>query len=330
MRATLQALAEELRRQRANGVTSVTISEDALRGLREAVNARVKNAAPATDASAGPHLAKAEAMPAASKVAESRSDFVSATPNRLDQGRALQKPPTPTAPKSAPAQPTLPPPPVVKLPEGDKATRWQALCEIVNSDPVCQKNLRPGKRLVVGAGSLDAKLFFCNDAPGPEEELSADPFIGPAGQLLTKMIQAMGLRREDVYIGNIMSWRPLAPATEGIEQTESRTPTAEELAYGLPYLRAQIEIVQPDLIVALGATATKGLLGPSSFKTLNEVRCRWHDFQGKPLMVTYNPSYILNNPSNRSKRAVWEAFLLVMERAQLPISDKQRKFFLDK
>jgi DNA polymerase len=98
----------------------------------------------------------------------------------------------------------------------------------------------------------------------------------------------------------------------------------------MPYLRAQFEIVNPELIVALGSSAAKGLLGSNSFTTLGSIRGRWHQFEGKPLMVTYHPSYILRTPTNRTKRAVWEDFLKVMEKASLPISDKQRRYFLDK
>jgi uracil-DNA glycosylase len=93
-------------------------------------------------------------------------------------------------------------------------------------------------------------------------------------------------------------------------------------------LKAQLEIVQPEMIVALGATAAGGLLGQGSFKTLGEVRSKWHTFAGRPVMVTYHPSYILRNQSNRSKRQIWEDLLQVMERGGLPISEKQRAYFL--
>ena len=96
----------------------------------------------------------------------------------------------------------------------------------------------------------------------------------------------------------------------------------------LPFLRAQLEIVQPQVIVALGKTAAEGLLGQGTFKTLGEIRGRWHSFGEQPLMVTYHPSYILRNQSNSSKRMIWEDLLKVMERAELPISDKQQKYFL--
>lgn len=199
---------------------------------------------------------------------------------------------------------------------------------MVLNDPVCLSHVRPGKKIVLGVGSLEAKIFFCGEAPGAEEEVQGEPFVGPAGQLLTRMILGMGLKREQVYIGNIMNWRPEIPTGPGGVQVGNRPPTAEEMNYCLPYLRAQIEIVQPLLIVALGATASGGLLGAGTFKTLGEIKGRWHQFAGKPVMVTYHPSYILRNNSNRSKRAIWEDLLLVMERARLPVSDRQRGFFL--
>jgi len=146
----------------------------------------------------------------------------------------------------------------------------------------------------------------------------------------------MGVKREDVYIGNIMNWRPQIPTPEGVEQVGNREPTPEEMAFCLPFLRAQIEIVNPDLIVAVGATAARGLLGAGTFKTLGEVRGQWKQFSGKPVMVTYHPSYLLRQEAagptaaRKAKRATWEDLLKVMERAGLTISDKQRGYFLDK
>ncbi len=225
---------------------------------------------------------------------------------------------------------TLPPPPRIELPEGDKRKRWDALWEKVRNDPVCKAHVRPGKQVVLGVCNLDARIFFCGEAPGAEEEEQGEPFVGPAGQLLTKMIQGMGLKRGDVYIGNIMNWRPQLPLTSGGVQVGNRPPTPEEMTYCLPYLKAQLEIVNPEIIVALGATAVTGLFGAGSFRTLGEIRSQWKQFAGKPVMVTYHPSYILRNPTNRSKRAIWEDLLKVMERASLPVSDKQRNFFLEK
>jgi DNA polymerase len=219
-------------------------------------------------------------------------------------------------------------PPLVALPKGDKALQWAALRQSVLDDPVCRAKVRPGKKIVLGVGSLDASILFVGEAPGAEEEIQGEPFVGPAGQLLNKMIAGMALSRAEVYIGNIMNWRPDLPVGADGVQTGNRPPTEGEMAHCLPYLRAQIEIVNPRLLVALGATAAKGLLGAKAFGALGEVRGRWHDFSGRPLMVTYHPSYILRNPTNRTKRLIWEDLLKVMERANLPITDKQRGFFL--
>jgi DNA polymerase len=230
----------------------------------------------------------------------------------------------------------LPPPPVFTLPEGDKATRWAWLRDRVLGDPVCLAHVRSGKKVVFGVGRIDAQIMFVGEAPGADEEVQGEPFVGPAGQLLTRMIQAMGLQRQQVYIGNIMNWRPELPAGADGRQYGNREPTEEEMTYCLPYLRAQIDVIAPTILIALGSTASKGLLGMRAFKTLGEVRGRWHEYCGRPLMVTYHPSYLLRKETEsklgerRAKRAAWEDFLLVMQRAGLSISDKQRGYFLDK
>ncbi len=318
MRQALQVLTDELRRLKAAGVKSVAVSDESIAALRQVVAAHsASNPSPSAPA--------ASSRPAPAHDVAS----VPATP----APRATPRPIVPTLPKA-----TLPEgiaaipanPPTVVLPEGDKAARWAALRETVLRDPTCCAHVRPGKKVVLGVGSLEAKIMFVGEAPGAEEEVQGEPFVGPAGQLLTKMIQAMGLKREEVYIGNIMNWRP-EMAVNGVgAQVGNRPPTEEEMRYCLPYLRAQIEVVNPDLLVALGATAAQGLLGFGSFKALGEIRGKWREFSGKPLMVTYHPSYILRNQSNRSKRMIWEDLLKVMERAALPISERQRGFFLDK
>jgi DNA polymerase len=144
------------------------------------------------------------------------------------------------------------------------------------------------------------------------------------------MIAAMGIQRSDVYIGNIMNWRPQLPVGPDGIQVGNRPPTPDEMAYCMPYLLAQIDIVSPAILVALGATAAQGLLGSGTFKALGEVRGQWRQFAGRPLMVTYHPSYILRSSTNRSKRLIWEDLLKVMERARLPISEKQKAYFLGK
>ena len=316
MRHALQAVTEELRRLRHGGVRTVAVSDETVATLRRVLSARAASA-PAPSAPPPPP-APASAAPAVPAVAAALASF---TPKPLAR-------PAPAA--SASPGPELPAAPVVHLPAGEKAARWAALLSLVKADAVCRAQLRPGKQVVLGVGSLDARIMFVGEAPGAEEELQGEPFVGPAGQLLTRMIQAMGLKREEIYIGNIMNWRPRMPTPDGQEQVGNRPPTEDEMRYCLPYLLAQIEVVAPELIVALGSTAAQGLLGFGSFKALGDIRGQWREFAGKPLMVTYHPSYILRNQSNRSKRMIWEDLLKVMERADLPISAKQRGFFLER
>lgn len=317
MRHALNALTDELRRMKTSGVKVVSISDESVAELRRRLQALPRSASTTTS----------PALPATprSPVAPVVSSFAEAP-------KAYEPPPMTPVRRAAPtseAGDELPAPPEFTLPRGDKPTRWNALLEHVRADVICQRQLRPGKKVVLGVGALDAKIMFVGEAPGAEEEVQGEPFVGPAGQLLTKMIQAMGLKREEVYIGNIMNWRPRMPVIDGAEQVGNRPPTEREMAYCLPFLRAQIEIVNPALLVALGSTAAQGLLGFGSFKALGDIRGQWREFSGKPLMVTYHPSYILRNQSNRSKRMIWEDLLKVMERAELPISARQRAYFLD-
>lgn len=318
MKAILNTLVDELGRLKASGVKTVSVSDDSLAALARVVK-RKKAKAPA------PVSAETNEKPA---VPASAPAPALSLPPRLGMPERSEPKPEPVAAKK------LPSPTPVELPEGDKEARWKWLLERVTTDPVCLAQLRAGKKAVLGVGSLNAKIMFVGEAPGAEEEIQGEPFVGPAGQLLTKMISATGLKRGDVYIGNIMNWRPQLPVGAGGIQRGNREPTEDEMNYCLPFLRAQIEIVQPEILVGLGATAAKGLLGFSAFKTLGEVRGRWHNYLGKPLMITYHPSYLLRKEAEskaserKAKRAAWEDFMLVMEKAGMPPSDKQRAYFL--
>ncbi|MDR1456522.1 MAG: uracil-DNA glycosylase [Puniceicoccales bacterium] len=214
-------------------------------------------------------------------------------------------------------------PPDVRLPAGTKEEKWHYLRELVLHCPICNGHVRPGKKVVFGVGNLNANIFLCGEAPGADEEIAGEPFVGRAGQLLTKIIEAMGIGRADVYISNIMNWRPEMPTPHG-----NRPPTNEEMAFCLPYLREQIQIVQPKVVIALGATAVHGLLGHDPKRRMLDVRGQWAKFEDIPLMITYHPSYLLRYASNESKRIVWEDFMKVMEYLGIPISEKQRAYFL--
>jgi len=186
----------------------------------------------------------------------------------------------------------------------------------------CAHLAKARKNVVFGVGSIDAELMFVGEAPGADEDEQGEPFVGAAGQLLTRIIQTMGLSRERVYIGNILKCRPDTPG----QSAGNRKPTAEEMQTCIPFLHAQIDLIQPRALVALGATAVEGLLG----KTVGITRLRgnWQTYRGIPLMPTFHPAYLLRNQALSEKRKVWEDMLQVMEKLAMPISEKQRGYFL--
>ncbi len=305
MREVIETFSEEFRRRMANGESSVLLNDESLAILRK-LGAQINSAEPLEEieevkfASANDATNVVEEMKAPAK----KRIRVSKTNADLN----IKPIPAPTP---------------FTLPEGSKQKRWEFLRDKVLADPVCNEHKHEGKQLVVGTGNLDAKIFFCGEAPGADEETQGLPFVGKAGQLLTKIIGAMGLSRDDVYIGNIMNWRPECPKG-------NRPPTSEEMQYCLPYLKAQIEIVKPQVIVALGKTAVNGLLGEEVKTTMGELRGKWQSYAGTDLMITYHPSFLLQYASVQMKRYVWEDMLAVMERIGLPISQKQRGYFLEK
>ncbi|MCC6749457.1 MAG: uracil-DNA glycosylase [Deltaproteobacteria bacterium] len=164
----------------------------------------------------------------------------------------------------------------------------------------CQRcDLAQGRtQIVFGTGNPGAALMFVGEGPGRDEDLQGEPFVGAAGQLLTRMIQAMGLAREEVYIANIVKCRPPG----------NRNPEPAEIAACEPFLRAQIDAIGPRAIVALGSVAARALLGTS--EAISRLRGRWTSFGGIPVMPTFHPAYLLRNPEG--KRPVWEDLKQVM------------------
>jgi DNA polymerase len=226
------------------------------------------------------------------------------------------------APAPVPATVPLVSSVVAVPPDGTRAGRLAALRTPVLACTRCPHLAGTRTQVVFGVGNPEADLMFVGEAPGEDEDREGEPFVGKAGQLLTKIIEAMGVRRDDVYIANVLKCRPdMPPGMPG-----NRKPKPEEMATCKPYLLQQIEIIQPRVMVALGATAMEGLLGETA--PMNRLRGRWHDFHGTPLMATYHPAYLLRNQSLTEKRKVWEDMLMVMEKLGLPISEKQRAFFL--
>lgn len=153
--------------------------------------------------------------------------------------------------------------------------------------------------LVFGEGNPHAELVFVGEAPGADEDAQGRPFVGRAGQLLTKIIVAMGLKREEVYICNILKCRP----------PENRNPQPEEIAACEPFLIRQLEAIRPRVICALGSFAAHTLL--KSEAPITVLRGRFHSYQGIPLMPTYHPAYLLRNPG--AKKQVWEDVRTIMK-----------------
>lgn len=172
----------------------------------------------------------------------------------------------------------------------------------------CRLHKQGRKQIVFGVGNPAADLMFIGEAPGADEDEQGEPFVGRAGQLLNNMIKAMGLRREDIYIANIIKCRPPG----------NRTPERDECETCSPFLMRQIEAIKPKAIVALGAVAAKTLLAINA--PMSEFRGHWYDFRGTRLAVTYHPAFLLRDP--RQKKETWKDLQMVMRELGLPIPAK--------
>ena len=292
-------LLEELKRQKAAGVRRVSITADSLATLKSLAGAPV--APPAATASAP------SVRPAA---------VTGSAPARPALAPVVPAAPKPAVVSAAP----MPDAPIFTLAAGTKAERLQALRQLVDACAETKKHLTASHRALLGHGSADAKVVFVGEAPSLEEMEAGQAFAGASGELLQKILGAAAISPADYYLAPVMVWRPEPPTQYG-----KRPPTARELAFNLPYLRAQIDVVAPRIVVALGAQAFEALHGRTP--SITQARGQWFDLAGVPLMPTYHPNYLLHNPSASAKRAVWEDFLLVMEKLGLPISEKQRGFF---
>jgi DNA polymerase len=302
----LEILLEELKRQKAAGLRRVSITADSLAALKALAGTP---AAPAT-----PPPAKPAAVPASVRPA-------------VTPAPALVRPVTPVAAAPRPAAvvsvPPIPDAPIFTLAAGSKAERLQSLRQLVDACVETKKHLVAPQRPLLGHGSLDAQVVFVGEAPTIVEMEAGQAFAGEAGELLQKILSAAAINPADCYFVPVMVWRPEPPTQYG-----KRPPTAREIAFNLPYLRAQIDVVAPRAVVALGAQAFEALHGRTP--SITQARGQWFDLSGVPLLPTFHPNYLLHTPSATAKRTVWEDFLLLMEKLGLPISEKQRGFFATK
>lgn len=214
-------------------------------------------------------------------------------------------PPPARAASSAPQAPTL-----FAAAEGDLAapaySRQEKIALLAELDA---KHVKPCRKCVLcqqrrttvfGEGDVDAALFFIGEGPGEEEDRTGRPFVGRAGKKLDEMIAAMGLRREQVYIGNVVKCRPPG----------NRTPEPGEMATCVPYLIRQLEIIRPKVIVLLGATAVRGLLEIPA--AVGSLRGQWRTWRGIKVMITYHPAFLVRTPTLEARRAVWSDLQKVM------------------
>jgi DNA polymerase len=190
------------------------------------------------------------------------------------------------------------PSPTTAIPDGEKAAALEALRREIGDCTRC-KLCKGRTKLVFGVGNPNADLMFVGEGPGRDEDLQGIPFVGRAGQLLTKIIEAMGLKRDDVYIANVVKCRP----------PNNRNPEPDEVAMCKPFLVRQVEIIKPRVIVCLGSVATQNLLATE--EKITRMRGRFTEWQGIPVMPTYHPAFLLRNPD--MKKPVWEDMQKVMK-----------------
>ncbi|MEZ4391381.1 MAG: uracil-DNA glycosylase [Polyangiales bacterium] len=213
-------------------------------------------------------------------------------------------PPAPPTVSPAPAEPPRAPAPVTAEPPR-ALTRLEALGVIQAEVQGCTACKLAARRThtVFARGNPEARLVFVGEAPGEQEDKQGLPFVGPAGALLDKIIVAMSLRPDDVYVCNVVKCRPPG----------NRQPEADELEACTPFLLRQLGVVRPEIIVSLGRTASSYLLGVNA--PMSKIRGRWHEFQGVALMPTWHPSYLLREPQRKAD--TWADMKLVMRRLGL-------------
>jgi uracil-DNA glycosylase len=246
-------------------------------------------------------LAQLEAQSTAAQGTEQGTAHIAQEP-ALNPSKALDSETRDsTAQPISQEEPVIPPrksiPSPAQAPAADRAASLELIREDIGDCTRCP--LHKGRnKLVFGDGSPDARLMFVGEGPGADEDAQGIPFVGRAGQLLNNMIAAMGLKREGVYIANVVKCRPPG----------NRTPEPEEANTCSPFLFRQIDVVRPQVIVALGATAATYLLGQR--QPLAGLRGRVHAFRGMQLVVTYHPAYLLRDP--RQKKEAWADLQIAM------------------
>lgn len=318
----LAVLAEILKREKRRGGGSIALSPESEQLLRKMPSA-FKSAGGKTP------------VPAARPTAAARPAEIPRPKASGVESAAKQSPSTVPSQPAAPSPARRFPLPAVKEADRDEAWARAQLNTIFKAVKNCRECRELGtlfETVVFAAGNPQAEIMFVGEAPGSEEEKVRRPFAGPAGQKLDQILTAMGLTREQVYLTNIVKFRP-KKGDGRFQAGGDRPPQDDEMAVSRPYLLAEFEVVRPRVIVALGRTAAEGLLERGG--SLASFRTGEHQIEGIPVIVTCHPSHLLRQESESdpalalsAKRLVWEDMLRVMDRVGMPVTEKQRKYFL--
>jgi len=212
--------------------------------------------------------------------------------------RAANVPSPLSAPMTA-SEPETPPAPVPAQVFKDRAAALEAVRIDIGDCTRCKLHRLGRKQVVFGVGNPSARLMFVGEAPGADEDMQGIPFVGRAGQLLTKIIEAIGLTRDEVYIANVIKCRP----------PQNRNPEPDEVDTCEPFLFRQIDVIHPKVIVALGKFGAQTLL--KTLDPISRLRGRVYEYRGAKLIPTFHPAYLLRNPA--SKREVWEDMKVVRD-----------------
>lgn len=243
---------------------------------------------------ARPRVPAAARAPVAPSTSATAAAPVRVAPAAVGSERSVPRVP------SAPATPS-------RLSSEERRTRLATVAETVKVCTRCSLHATR-KQTVFSRGNPEAELCFIGEGPGADEDAQGAPFVGKAGQLLDKMIAAMGLRQDEVYIANVVKCRP----------PDNRTPEPAEMASCLPYLNEQLDSVRPRVIVALGGTAVRGLLGPTA--GITKIRGTWRLYRGAtPLMPTFHPAYVLRQPTKEVRGMVWSDLQQVLNELGRPL-----------
>ena len=221
------------------------------------------------------------------------------------------------APRAAPEVGSVAEPPPDPL--ARRRHELEVLANEVAGCDLCPELFSTRTQTVFGVGPIDPDVAFVGEAPGGDEDRQGEPFVGKAGQYLTRILNGCGFKREEVYIFNTVKCRPPGAAGSG---SSNRQPTPEECANCRPFFDRQFELVKPKHVVALGGTAAKALLNTAT--GITRLRGKVYDFRGVPLICTFHPSALLRDDSGRMKRDVWEDMKLLLRTMGRPIPESKK------